>query len=272
MKEKYEILYNAIIDSQANICVIWLEVEGILFIFYDNELLKLLKKDDKYYLSDEDNELEESLINTNIQLEDFDIYKEYISFLELSFSSSDKKFNGEIVTDDYKQMVYYQGLISEEILPYILELVPGLKKAKNAFEVGVKKEQRKHCLWKKNSIGMISTSEYLLYIFSPGKNKYILEVSSSFEYEGEDYLSDYLAFTNALGENYIDGIDKIIGREKLIESIGNLIFRNKDSILDNDLEEKDAIEIASNINKLNWGLDISANEILIAFKQNTIVP
>lgn len=44
MKEKYEILNNAIIDSQANICGIWLEVEGILFILYDNESLKLLKK------------------------------------------------------------------------------------------------------------------------------------------------------------------------------------------------------------------------------------
>ena len=49
MKEKYKILNNAIIDSQAYICAFWLEVEGILFILYDNEFLKLLKKDDKYY-------------------------------------------------------------------------------------------------------------------------------------------------------------------------------------------------------------------------------
>ncbi|MBK6354912.1 MAG: hypothetical protein IPF46_16340 [Saprospiraceae bacterium] len=81
-----------------------------------------------------------------------------------------------------------------------------------------------------------------------------------------------MSYTNALGENYIAGIHKIIGREKLIESIGNLIFKNKDSILNTDLKEKDALEIANNINKLKWGLDISANEILTAFKQNTIVP
>ncbi|MBK7695610.1 MAG: hypothetical protein IPI30_15245 [Saprospiraceae bacterium] len=151
-------------------------------------------------------------------------------------------------------------------------MIPGLKKAKDDFDVEVKKEQRKHCIWKTNSIGMISTNEYFLYIFSPEKNIYNLEISSSFEFEGDDYLSDYLTYTNALGENYIAGIDKIIGREKLIETLGNLIFKNKDSILNTDLKEKDALEIAGNINKLKWGLDISANEILTAFKQNTIVP
>ena len=271
MKEKYEILHNAILDSQAYICAIWLEVEGILFILYDNESLKLLKKDDKYYLAEED-EPEETLINTNIQQEDFDNYRDYIQSIELNFSNSDDNFNGEFISDDYKKLEYYKGLISEEIIPYILNLIPGLKKAKDDFDVEVKKEQRKHCIWKTNSIGMISTNEYFLYIFSPEKNIYNLEISSSFEFEGDDYLSDYLTFTNAIGENYIDGIDKIIGREKLIESIGNLIFKNKDSILNTDLKEKDALEIANNINKLKWGLDISANEILTAFKQNTIVP
>lgn len=272
MKEKYEILNNAIIDSQANICVIWLEVEGILFILYDNESLKLLKKDDKYYLSDEENELKVSLINTNIQQEDFEICQEFIQFIELNFSSSDNILNGEFVTDDYKQLEYYKGLISEEILPYIIKLIPGLKKAKDDFDVEVKKEKRKHCIWRKYSIGMISTNEYILYIFSLEKNIYNLEVWYSFEFEGKDCLSDYLTYTNALGQSYIDGIDKIIGRKKLLESIGNLIFRNKDRILDTDFKEKDAIEIAVNINKLKWGLDISANDILTAFKQNTIVP
>ena len=271
MKEKYEILHNAIIDSQAYICAIWLEVEGILFILYDNESLKLLKKDDKYYLYEE-NESEESLINTNIQQEDFDNYRDYIQSIELNFSNSDDNFNGEFISDDYKKLEYYKGLISEEIIPYILKLIPGLKKVKDDFDVEVKKEKRKHCIWKINSIGMISTNEYLLYIFSNEKNIYNLEIRSSFEFEGEDYLSDYLSYTNALGENYIAGIHKIIGREKLIESIGNLIFKYKDSILNTDLKEKDALEIASNINKLKWGLDISANEILTAFKQNTIVP
>lgn len=272
MKGMYKILNNAVIDSQANICAIWLEDQGILFILYDNESLKLLKKDDKYYLCDEENKLDEYLINTNIQQEDFVFCQDFIQFIELNFSNSDRIFNGKFVTNDYKQLEYYKGLISEEILPYILKLIPGLKKAKNDFDVEVKKEKRKHCIWRKYSIGMISTNEYILYIFSLEKNIYNLEVWCCLEFEGEDYLSDYLASTNALGQNYIDGIHKIIGSEKLLESLGNLIFRNKVRILDTDLEEKDAIEIAGNINKLKWGLDIAANDILTAFKQNTITP
>lgn len=63
---------------------------------------------------------------------------------------------------------------------------------------------------------MISTNEYILYIFSLEKNIYNLEVWYSFEFEGKDCLSDYLTYTNALGHSYIDGIDKIIGRKKII--------------------------------------------------------
>lgn len=93
-------------------------------------------------MSDEENELEVSLTNTNIQQEDFEICQEFIQFIELNFSSSDKILNGEFVTDDYKQLEYYKGFISEEILPYILKLIPGLKKAKDDFDVEVKRKKK----------------------------------------------------------------------------------------------------------------------------------
>ncbi|MEP7196089.1 MAG: hypothetical protein ABI851_06175 [Saprospiraceae bacterium] len=286
MKINYRIENNYILDDDQIVQAIWLKKEGLLYIKkkrnkIDTPFLKFIYQEGKRWIklvgTDKISELENAIIS-KIEIQYFEENHLLSAYYKIVDSHQRWRGRSYINFKKYQLLRFYRADIEEVLFSELMDFIPGLHKAKKAYELEIKRLNSRTCIWTKTHFDVFkSCSESKLYIYRDVSNYICLDlVHIRFYCFKDDRLEYNLDRCNALWEDHF--FSKILkNKQALINTISLYLMANeyRNYYDDDELEallETDCKSLIINLNHFDPELDIRTEELIFPFKKQWLDP
>lgn len=274
MEDKFKIQHNYILDHDNIVHAVWAEKDKILYILKeDRTYMEFVNVNGTDFIISEEIELKTKLKDGVINPKDVDYFEDlagessYFKLTDLDFKGTQNSINS------YRYIDFCSYNYDVALMPYLVKLIPDLKKAKKAFDKEVQKLENRTCIWKTYWNGFTSSGSYILYLYDEKDGTMTLELANDCGAVGDDgydeeSISNSLFNTNALGELNDSFISDITNKESLLKAISEILYKGQNSRGDINKIEEEAPKLVRRINKFKPALLLSAQEIISAVKDD----